>query len=72
MYFVRKRIECISCNSRRGARENNFNSATYGERENGDMGAAFADGRRPGARCEERKVLKDHAAVAHSWRDGEQ
>ena len=42
---MRKRIECISCNSRRGARENNFNSATYGERENGDMGAAFADGR---------------------------
>ena len=69
MYFVRKRIECISCNSRRGARENNFNSATFEERENGDMGAAFADGR---TGHDVRKVLKDHAAVAHSWRDGEQ
>ena len=57
-------IRVVEC-----ARENNFNSATYGERENGDMGAAFADGR---AGHDARKVLKDHTAVAHSWRDGEQ
>ena len=64
---MRKRIECISCNSRRAARENNFNRSTYGERENGDMGAAatagaFEDGP---AGHDARKVLKDHAAVVH-------